>query len=75
MVQCEVKSVHKAADYAKGIGDTVEPWSYPFGQLAWDPISAALIRLDALYEYAVEHGDEAEAERLREELSMLVDRL
>ena len=30
-------------------------------------------RLDALLEYAVEHGDEAEAERLREELKRLTD--
>ena len=30
-------------------------------------------RLDALLEYAVEHGDEAEAERLREELKHLTD--
>ena len=32
-------------------------------------------RLDALLEYAVQHGDEAEAERLREELSRLVERI
>ena len=30
-------------------------------------------RLDALLEYAVQHGDEAEAERLREELKRLTD--
>ena len=30
-------------------------------------------RLDALLEYAVEHGDEAEAERIREELKRLTD--
>ena len=30
-------------------------------------------RLDALLEYAVMHGDEAEAERLREELARLVE--
>ena len=30
-------------------------------------------RLDALLEYAVMHGDEAEAERLREELKRLVE--
>ena len=30
-------------------------------------------RLDALLEYAVMHGDEAEAERLREELRKLTD--
>ena len=30
-------------------------------------------RLDALLEYAVEHGDEAEAERLREELKRITE--
>ena len=30
-------------------------------------------RLDLLLEYAVEHGDEAEAARLREELKRLTD--
>ena len=30
-------------------------------------------RLDALLEYAVMHGDEAEAARLREELKRLTD--
>ena len=30
-------------------------------------------RLDALLEYAVQHGDEAEAARLREELKRLTD--
>ena len=30
-------------------------------------------RLDALLEYAVQHGDEAEAERLREELKKLTE--
>lgn len=30
-------------------------------------------RLDALLEYAVMHGDEAEAERLREELNRLTE--
>ena len=30
-------------------------------------------RLDALLEYAVEHNDTAEAERLREELKRLTD--
>lgn len=30
-------------------------------------------RLDALLEYAVMHGDEEEAERLREELRMLTE--
>ncbi len=33
----------------------------------------ALKRLDALLEYAVMHGDEAEAERLREELRKLAE--
>ena len=30
-------------------------------------------RLDALLEYAVEHGEEAEAERIREELKRFTD--
>ena len=30
-------------------------------------------RLDMLLEYAVDHGDEAEAERLREELKKLTE--
>ena len=33
----------------------------------------AIKRLDALLEYAVMHGDEAEAERIREELRRLTD--
>ena len=33
----------------------------------------AIKRLDALLEYAVMHGDEAEAERIREELRKLTD--
>ena len=33
----------------------------------------AIKRLDALLEYAVMHGDEAEAARLREELKRLTD--
>ena len=33
----------------------------------------AIKRLDALLEYVVVHGDEAEAERLREELRKLTD--
>ncbi len=32
-------------------------------------------RLDALLEYAVMHGDEAEAERIRAELTKLVERV
>ena len=32
-------------------------------------------RLDALLEYAVQHGDEDEAERLREELRRLTERI
>ena len=30
-------------------------------------------RLDALLEYAVQHGDEAEAERIREELKRITE--
>ena len=33
----------------------------------------AIKRLDALLEYAVQHDDEAEAERLREELRKLTE--
>ena len=33
----------------------------------------AIKRLDALLEYAVMHGDETEAERIREELCKLTD--
>ena len=33
----------------------------------------AIKRLDALLEYAVMHNDEAEAERIREELRKLTD--
>ena len=33
----------------------------------------AIKRLDALLEYAVMHGDETEAERIREELRKLTD--
>ena len=33
----------------------------------------AIKRLDALLEYAVMHGDEKEAERIREELRKLTD--
>lgn len=32
-------------------------------------------RLDALLEYAVMHGEEEEAERIREELRCLVDKV
>ena len=38
-----------------------------------DDTIEAIKRLDALLEYAVMHGDEAEAERLREELRELTD--
>ena len=36
-----------------------------------DDTIEAIKRLDALLEYAVMHGDEAEAERIREELRRL----
>ena len=32
-------------------------------------------RLDALLEYAIEHNDTAEAERLREELKWITDKI
>ena len=38
-----------------------------------DDTIEAIKRLDALLEYAVMHGDEEEAERLREELRKLTD--
>ena len=38
-----------------------------------DDTIEAIKRLDALLEYAVMHGDEAEAARLREELKHLTD--
>ena len=40
-----------------------------------DNVIEEIKRLDALLEYAVEHGDEVEAERLREELKRLTERL
>jgi len=38
-----------------------------------DNVVEEIKRLDLLLEYAVEHGDEAEAARLREELKRLTD--
>ena len=38
-----------------------------------DNVIEEIKRLDLLLEYAVQHGDEAEAERLREELKRLTD--
>ena len=38
-----------------------------------DDTIEAIKRLDALLEYAVMHGDEKEAERIREELRKLTD--
>ena len=38
-----------------------------------DDMIEAIMRLDALLEYAVMHGDEEEAERIREELRKLTD--
>ena len=38
-----------------------------------DDTIEAIMRLDALLEYAVTHGDEEEAERLREELRKLAE--
>ena len=40
-----------------------------------DNMIEAIKRLDALLEYAVMHGDEEEAERLREALRRLTDRV
>ena len=38
-----------------------------------DNVIEEIKRLDLLLEYAVQHGDEAEAERLREELRKLAE--
>ena len=38
-----------------------------------DNVIEEIKRLDALLEYAVQHDDEAEAERLREELKRITD--
>ena len=40
-----------------------------------DNVIEEIKQLDLLLEYAVQHGDEAEAERLREELKRLTERL
>ena len=40
-----------------------------------DKTIEAIKRLDALLEYAIMHGDEAEAARLRAELTRLVERV
>ena len=40
-----------------------------------DDTIEAIKRLDALLEYAVMHGDEKEAERLRAELQRLVEKV
>ncbi len=49
--------------------------SCPVGQCAYDPVGAALIRLDALYEYAAAAGDMPEAQRICEEMAWLADQL
>jgi len=38
-----------------------------------DSVIEEIKRLDALLEYAVEHGDEAEAERIREKQKKLTE--
>ena len=40
-----------------------------------DNVIEEIKRLDALLEYAVQNGDEAEAERIREELRKLTDKV
>ena len=40
-----------------------------------DDTIEAIKRLDALLEHAVMHGDEKEAERIREELRKLIDEI
>ena len=49
--------------------DAVETMAMP----QRDDTIEAIKRLDALLEYAVMHGDEEEAERIREELRKLTD--
>ncbi len=44
-----------------------------YGDVARDDTIEAIKRLDASLEYAVMHGDEEEAERIREELRRLTD--
>ena len=49
--------------------------SCPIGRGSWDPKSAGLIRLDALYEYAAATGDMAEAQRIGNAIYRLIDYL
>ena len=44
-------------------------------QIKGDGTLAALKRLDALLEYAVQHGEYEEAERIRKQLSDLADKV
>ena len=47
----------------------------PMVRGSWDPKSAALIELDALYEYAAATGDMPEVQRIGEEIARLIDQL
>ena len=49
--------------------------SSPICRSGWDHKSAALIRLDALYEYAAKTGNMSEVQRIGEEIAQLVDQL
>ena len=62
----------------KSRGDSLHWWSRKDGVETMampqrDDTIEAIKRLDALLEYAVMHGDEEEAERIREELRRLTD--
>ena len=55
--------------YTRFCVELVEPMAMP----QRDDTIEAIKRLDALLEYVVMHGDEEEAERIREELRKLTD--
>jgi len=65
-------------DAAGGVGDRPHWWSRNGGVETMampqrDDTIEAIKKLDALLEYAVMHGDEKEAERIREELRRLAE--
>lgn len=73
---CVVKSAHTEVNGTKALGVALRPmWSYPIGHGAWDPVSATLLRLDVLYEYAAATGDLSEVQRIGEEMARLVEQL
>lgn len=74
--QSDAKVLIAGESGTKGLGDVLQPiWSYPIGQGAWDPVSAAVIRLEGLYEYAAAAGDMPEVLRIGEEMARLVDQV